>query len=122
MEIRKLERKLETLMKIKSTNKSATVLVNRIKRHKNELLRFVKHKDVEYHNNRAERTIRVVVIFRKLSFGSRTPEGAQYYAMRSSVLETCRLKGKSILVFVKDVLKTPDDQFHAVTKSLLDTS
>ena len=122
MEIRKLERKLETLMKIKSTNKSATVLVNRIERHKNELLRFVKHKDVEYHNNRAERTIRAVVIFRKLSFGSRTHEGTQYYAMLSSVLETCRLKGKSILVFVKDVLKTPDDQLHAVTKSLLDTS
>ncbi len=45
---RKLERKLQTLMKIKSTNKKATVLVNRIKRHKNELLRFVKHKEVEY--------------------------------------------------------------------------
>ena len=47
LEIRKLERKLETLVKTKYTNKSATLLVNRIKRHKNELLRFVKHKDVE---------------------------------------------------------------------------
>lgn len=122
LEIRKLERKLQTLMKIKSTNKSATILVNRIKRHKNELLRFVKHKEVEYHNNRAERTIRAVVIFRKLSFGSRTPQGAQYYAMLTSVLETCRLKGKSMLVFLKELLKTPDDQLHVVTKSLLDTS
>jgi transposase len=119
LEIRKLERKLQTLMKIKSTNKSATVLVNRIKRHKNELLRFVKHKDVEYHNNRAERTIRAVVIFRKLSFGSRNPEGAQYYAMLSSVLETCRLKGKSILFFLKDVLKTPDEKLYEITESLL---
>jgi hypothetical protein len=117
--IRKLERKLQTLMKIKSTNKKATVLVNRIKRHKNELLRFVKHKEVEYHNNRTERTIQAVVIFRKLSFGSRTPEGAQYYTMLSSVLETCRLKGKSILVFLKDVLKTPDEKLHEITESLL---
>jgi len=119
MEIKKLERRLQTLMKIESTNKKATVLVNRIKRHKNELLQFVKHKEVEYHNNRAERTIRAVVIFRKLSFGSRTPEGAQNYAMLASVLETCRLKGKSILVFLKDVLKTPDGKLHEITEALL---
>ena len=122
LEIRKLERKLQALMKIKSTNKEATVLVNRIKRHKNELLCFVKHKEAEYHNNRAERTIRKIVIFRKLSFGSRTPEGAQYHAMLTSVLETCRLRGKSILVFLKDILNTPDEKIHVITKSLLDTS
>jgi hypothetical protein len=119
LEIKKLERKLQTLMKIKSTNKEATVLVNRIKRHKDELLQFVKHKDVEYHNNRAERTIRAIVIFKKLSFGSRTPEGAQYHAILASVLETCRLKGKSILVFLKDVLNTPDEKLHEITESLL---
>ena len=118
-EIKKLERKLQTLMKIKSTNKEATVLVNRIKRHKAELLQFVKHKEAEYHNNRAERTIRKIVIFRKLSFGSRTPEGAQYHAILTSVLETCRLKGKSILAFLKDVLKTPDEKLHQITESLL---
>ncbi len=93
LETRKLERKLQTLMEIKSTNKEATLLVNRIRRHKDELLQFVKHKEAEYHNNRAERTIRKIVIFRKLSFGSRTPEGAQYHAILTSVLETCRLKG-----------------------------
>ncbi len=117
--IKKLERKLQTLMKINSTNKGATLLVNRIKRHKAELLQFVKYKEAEYHNNRAERTIRKIVIFRKLSFGSRTPEGAQYHAILTSVLETCRLKGKSILVFLKDVLKTPDEKLHEITESLL---
>ncbi|MCP4264045.1 MAG: IS66 family transposase [Candidatus Brocadiaceae bacterium] len=119
LEIEKLERKLQALMEIKSTNKGATLLVNRIKKHKDELLQFVKYEDAEYHNNRAERTIRKVVIFRKLSFGSRTPEGAQYHAILTSVLETCRLKGKSILVFLKDILKTPDDQLHEITELLL---
>lgn len=118
-EIKTLERKLQTLMEIKSTNKEATLLVNRIKKHKVELLQFVKHKEAEYHNNRAERTIRKIVIFRKLSFGSRTPEGAQYHAILTSVLETCRLKGKSILVFLKDVLKTPDEKLHEITELLL---
>ena len=72
LEIKDLERKLQTLMKTKSTNKEETVRVNRIKRHKDELLQFVKQKDVEYHNNSVERTILAIVIFRKLSFGSRT--------------------------------------------------
>jgi len=117
--IKKLESKLQTLKNIKSTNKEATVLVKRIKRHKDGLLQFAKHKEVEYHNNRAERTIRKIVIFRKLSFGSRTPEGAQYHAILTSVLETCRLKRKSILVFLKDVLKTPDEKLHEITESLL---
>lgn len=121
-QIKELERKLQALMNIKSKNKKADALVQRIRRHEKELLRFVKQKEVEYHNNRAERTIRAVVIFRKISFGSRTPQGAQYYAMLSSVFETCRLKGKSMLVFLKEVLKTPNDQLHVVTKSLLDTS
>ncbi len=119
LEIKKLERKLQTLMKIKSTNKEATVLVNRIKRHKDELLLFAKHSEAEYHNNRAERTIRKIVIFRKLSFGSRTPEGAQYHAILTSILETCRLKGKSILVFLKDALKIPDEKLHEITESPL---
>ncbi len=53
---------------------------------------------------------------------SRTPDGSQYHAMLTSVLETCRLKGKSILVFLKDVLNTPDEKIHVITKSLLDSS
>ena len=63
--------------------------------------------------------MRKIVIFRKLSFGSGTPEGAQYHAILTSVLETCRLKGKCILVFLKDVLKTPDEKLHEITELLL---
>ncbi len=37
----------------------------------------------------------------------------------TSVLETCRLKRKSILIFLKDVLKTPDEKLHEKTESLL---
>ncbi len=46
----------------------------------------------------------------------------QYHAMLTLVLGTCRLKGKSILVFLKDVLNTPDEIIHVITKSLLDSS
>jgi hypothetical protein len=67
---------------------------------KDVLLQFAKHKEAEYHNSRAERTICRIVIFKKLSFGSRTPEGDQYHAILTSVLETCRLKGKNVLVFL----------------------
>ncbi len=121
-QIRKIEQKLLILAKIKSDNKKTSNLVERIKKHDKDLLRFVHQPDVEFHNNRAERAIRAAVIFRKISFGSRTPEGAKNYAILSSVLETCRLKGKKLTRFLLDILATPDDQIHFHTKSLLDSS
>ncbi len=121
-QIRKIEQRLQTMAKIKSDNKKTGNLVERIKKHDKDLLRFVHQPDVEFHNNRAERSIRAAVIFRKISFGSRTPEGAKNYAILSSVLETCRLKGKKLTRFLLDIMATPDDLIHLRTKSLLDTS
>jgi hypothetical protein len=121
-QIRKIEQRLQTLAKIKSDNKKTGNLVERIKKHDKDLLRFVHQPDVEFHNNRAERSIRAAVIFRKISFGSRTPEGAKNYAILSSVLETCRLKGKKLTRFLLDIMATPDNLIHLRTKSLLDTS
>ena len=110
------------MTKLKSENKRTNTLVQRMVKHKNDLLRFINHAEVEFHNNRAERAIRAAVIFRKISFGNRTPEGAQNYAILCSVLETCRLKGKKLVSFLLDAWQTPDDQLHRLTKTLLDTS
>ncbi len=118
----KLENKLNNLTRIKTENKRTNTLIQRIVKHKQDMLRFALNDDVEYHNNRAERTIRSAVIFRKISFGNRTSQGAQNYAIISSVLETCKLKGNKLVDFLQNVLVTPDNQLHKITKSLLDTS
>jgi hypothetical protein len=41
-------------------------------------------------NNEAERALRIAVIARRLSFGTRNEEGSAAYAASLSVVETCR--------------------------------
>ena len=91
-------------------------------RHQHELIRFVDHPDAEYHNNRAERALRPEVIFRKLSFGNRTPSGAYNYQILASVLETCRLKRKNLTEFIHSIWLSTKDQMLHITRDLLDTS
>ena len=63
----------------------------RLDRHKNELLTFLYEREIDYHNNHAERQIRPDVIFRKITFGNRSNKGAQYHSVIMSILQTARL-------------------------------
>jgi transposase len=54
---------------------------------------FVKNPGLPATNNEAERALRWAVIFRKITFGTRTSEGSRSYAALISVIETCRLRG-----------------------------
>jgi IS1 family transposase len=53
---------------------------------------FVKNPELPATNNEAERALRQAVIFRKITFGTRTNEGSYSYAAFLSVVETCRLR------------------------------
>ncbi len=117
-----LEDQLKTLAKLKSKNKKTNTLIKRLVRHQHELIRFVDHPQAEFHNNRAERALRPEVIFRKLSFGNRTPSGAYNYQILATVLETCRLKGKNLTDFIHSVWLSTKDQLIHITRDLLDTS
>jgi len=70
-ELKKLERRLDALCNMRISKGRSTVLLNRLKKHKESTLRFVKDPEIEYHNNRAERSIRPLVISRKMSFGTK---------------------------------------------------
>lgn len=117
-----LEQTLARLADLTPENKKAKKLCKRIGRHQEELLHFVDHQDVEFHNNRAERAIRPAVIFRKISFGNRTNNGARNFAVLASVLETCRLKNVHLTTFIKKAWKAPPDTLLNLTRTLLDTS
>jgi len=54
---------------------------------------FVKNPNLPPTNNDAERALRHAVISRRISLGTRTPEGSLAYAALLSVVETCRLRG-----------------------------
>jgi len=55
---------------------------------------FVKNPNLPPTNNDAERALRHAVISRRISFGTRTPEGSRAYAALLSIIETCRLRNQ----------------------------
>ena len=55
-------------------------------------------------NNEAERALRIAVIARRLSFGTRTEEGSAAYAASLSVVETCRRRGVDPWAYIADTL------------------
>lgn len=91
-EIKKLEKKLDKITRMQVTKGTGETLVKRIARYRDELIRFVTHPGVEFHNNRAERQLRPMVISRKISFGNNTDRGALRHCILNSVVETCRLQ------------------------------
>jgi len=54
------------------------------------IVAFVRNPYLPATNNEAERALRIAVIARRLSFGTRTEEGSAAYAASLSVVETCR--------------------------------
>lgn len=76
----------------------------RLQRHKDEMLTFLYEKDIDSHNNHAEQQIRPDVIFRKITFGNRSDNGAQYHSVIMSILQTAKLNGIDPISTFKDIL------------------
>jgi transposase len=56
---------------------------------------FLEHEGVEPTNNRAERSLRFGVLWRKRSLGTQSEKGNRWVERILSVKETCRLRGKA---------------------------
>jgi transposase len=76
----------------------------RLKRHKDEILTFLYKKNIDYHNNHAEQQIRPDVIFRKITFGNRSPAGAQNHSVIMSIIQTAKLNGIDPIAAVEKIL------------------
>jgi transposase len=103
-EIRKMEKALTVITNMKVTKGKAETLIKRIKKYQTEIIRFVNHPELEYHNNRAERQIRPIVISRKISYQSNTDEGAKKNCILHSVMETLRLQKLKPVVIIKQIM------------------
>ena len=108
---RLLGKELGKIARMPVTRGRGETLRKRIVKHRNEMIRFATVPGVEWHNNRAERQLRPLVIARKLSFGSDTQEGARRTCVLHSVAETCRLQGiRPVDLFKEGLAKVrPDD-------------
>jgi len=67
------------------------------------VLTFLHHHEVPPDNNASERAIRNVKVKQKVSGQSKTPEGAQAYAVISSVTDTCVKNGQNVLGAFKTI-------------------
>lgn len=78
---------------------------------------FATAHDVEPTNNPAERALRGPVIHRKLSQGTRSPQGERFAERALSAAATCRLQGRSLLAYLRDLLIAEHraDPFPALT-------
>jgi len=87
-----LEKELTAISGMDVPKGRPETLRKRIVKYHGEIFRFVNTPGVEWHNNRAERHLRPLVVSRKISFGSDTPEGARKTCALHSIVETCRLQ------------------------------
>ena len=66
---------------------------------------FVTTEGVEPTNNFLERLLRRAVLWRKRSFGSRSPAGCRFVERILTVVQTRRLQGKNVLDYLHDALR-----------------
>jgi transposase len=100
-----LERRLDRLLSRQYPSTSASRrLFKAMRRHRDDLFRFVIRRDVPYTNNACERALRPSVIFRKVTGCFRSKWGAEVYAAAASIIATGRLHGLSALQAISNAL------------------
>ena len=82
-------------------------LCRRIERHIRELFVFVAEPDVPSDNNPAERSLRHVVISRKVSGGTRSERGTERKMTLASIFGTWRAQGLNPLAACRQLLTSP---------------
>lgn len=73
--------------------------------HHEHFFTFVKKKDVEPTNNRAERSLRHCVQWRKVSFGTRSADGELAVARLLTITQTCQMQQLNALVYLTAAIR-----------------
>jgi transposase len=69
-----------------------------------QLWQFTEHVGLEPTNNRAERSLRHAVIWRKLSYGTQSESGSRFVETLLTIIETCRQQSRHLLDFLTEAL------------------
>jgi transposase len=85
-------------------------LAKRLLRHQDELFVFVREPGVSADNNLAERSLRPLVVSRKISGGTRSPVGSQTHMTLSSLFQTWIAHGYNPLLECRRLLQSPFPQ------------
>lgn len=74
-------------------------------KYRERLWTFVDVEGVEPTNNAAERSLRHAVIWRKLSFGTKSASGSRFVERMLTVIETCRMQKKDVFAWLVDAVQ-----------------
>jgi len=88
----KIEGKKGRAAKSKSQN-----LIDRLERHRESVLAFLRKEEVPFTNNRAEQAIRMTKVKEKISGGFRSQKGARMFARIRGALSTLKKRGLKLL-------------------------
>jgi transposase len=103
-----LQRRLKAIAGKPLDHPAAETLRQRvIEKDKDKLFTFLQVKGVEPTNNHSERSVRFLVIMRKICFGTRSPAGSEAHGILPSLLQTARRQGKDGIRFLLTLLTKP---------------
>jgi transposase len=98
--------RLMQLFKMKGdSDDDAGKLVRSLMRQVDSLWTFMEVQGVEPTNNRAERSLRFPVIYRKRSFGTRDEDGERFIERIMSLRQTCRIQARRTFPILVDAFK-----------------
>jgi transposase len=78
-----------------------------------KLFTFLRVKGVEPTNNLSERSLRFLVIMRKICFGTRSAAGSESHSVLPSLLQTARRQGTDAIKFLVTLLTQPQSAAKA---------
>jgi hypothetical protein len=96
-----------------ATQHPCWALAKRLLRHQDELFQFVLQPGVPADNNLAERSLRPVVIMRKISGGTRSPEGSKTRLTLASLFGTWQVRDLNPFTECFNALRQPAQALHA---------
>ena len=85
------EEELDQLAEVPIENHDAENLCQRLITHRDENFTFLRFKEIEPDNNRAERALRPSVVMRKITYGNNSESGARNHEILMSLVETSKL-------------------------------
>jgi transposase len=68
------------------------------------IFRVIDHPHLPLTNNEAERVLRPWVILRRITYGTRTPQGSRAFNVFAGIIETCRRRAASPLRYLQQVI------------------
>jgi hypothetical protein len=105
------EKELDRLCAESFGNRDAENLRARLVKHRNENFTFLRYREVDPDNNRAERSIRPSVTMRKVSYGNTADSGAENHQILMTATETAKIQGVDLFdVFNALALRYPLDK------------